>query len=226
MNFAHTPVTPYSTPLASLPDFVAHMAALDRPVILLEGTRNLPSADRPSLVALGQLLAERLPDAVFRTGGADGADDAFAEGVRGLDPRRIEYVLPRSSHRCGTRHASSPIYSLEAVDDSHLRAIADHTAAASPDYRRLTDYFIHERRDGASAAKTRYLLRDTLKVVGAPALGLRPAAAGIFYVNADDPFAGGTGHTVRVCMSAGIPYVFQHRWRGWLGPPVGADHAG
>ena len=64
--------------------------------------------------------------------------------------------------------------------------------------------------------KTRYLLRDTLKVAGSPEQGLRPAAAGIFYVHEDDPMSGGTGHTIRVCLRLSVPVYVQSQWRAWL----------
>ena len=59
------------------------------------------------------------------------------------------------------------------------------------------------------------LLRDTLKVIGAPEAGLLPATAGVFYVNESDPLAGGTGHTIRVCMDRQVQVVFQAVWRPW-----------
>jgi hypothetical protein len=73
-----------------------YLSANNAPVILLEGTRQLPDNDRPSLVALGQLLATELPQAVFRTGNATGTDTAFAEGVARVDARRLQFVIPQT----------------------------------------------------------------------------------------------------------------------------------
>lgn len=187
-----------------------------RPVVLLEGTRRLPDADRPLLVALGRLLAQRLPRAVFRTGGAEGADDAFAGGVQAVDPARLEYVLPRPGHRVRARHEASPAHALDALDPLRETEIMAYTAEASPEYERLTRLYGEGRRTGALAAKTRYLLRDTLKVAGSPALSLDAASFGCFYVNEADPISGGTGHTLRVCQRLGVPFSVQIQWRTWL----------
>ncbi len=39
---------------------------------------------------MGRLLVERLPGVFFRSGNAEGSDMAFAEGVTGVDPARME----------------------------------------------------------------------------------------------------------------------------------------
>lgn len=200
----------------SLDRFLLEFAARDAPVILLEGTRSLPAGDRPMLVSLGRTLAERMPRAIFRTGGATGSDEAFAEGVQEIDPRRLEYVLPRRGHRAGERHNDSPTYALETIGTARERTLVQQTSEASPEYGRLVDLFAGGHREGGLAAKTRYLLRDTLKVGGAPELGLRPAAAGVFYVHEASPLAGGTGHTIRVCHRLAIPVFIQSQWRVWV----------
>jgi hypothetical protein len=48
-------------------------------------------------------------------------------------------------------------------------------------------------------AKANYILRDIVKVIGAPEQGFAPATIGLFYANPDDPMIGGTGHTIRAC---------------------------
>ncbi len=32
----------------------------------------------------------------------------------------------------------------------------------------------------------------------------------------DDPMAGGTGHTIRVCAQEGVPSAFQDSWQNWI----------
>lgn len=61
---------------------------------LVEETRELPEKDAGKLTAFAKWMAETYPQAIFRTGNADGADMAFANGVAQVDPTRIEYVLP------------------------------------------------------------------------------------------------------------------------------------
>lgn len=64
--------------------------------------------------------------------------------------------------------------------------------------------------DNALTVKARYLLRDTIKVVGTSML--QPANLAIFYDDLSKPKTGGTGHTMRVCEKNGIPYFDQRMW--------------
>ena len=196
----------------ALTDQVRRLAGAERPVILVEGTRKLPDAMRPALVAMGRRLAEALPRAVFRTGGASGSDEAFAEGVRSVDPCRVEYVLPQAGHRAKSRDARSPAFVLEQLADTGLRAVAEQTVAASPRYEGLARRYVQNKRSGVLAVKTRYLLRDTLKVTGDPERNLPGADLGIFYVDEANPLSGGTGHTIRVCLRHGVPVYTQDQW--------------
>jgi len=72
--------------------------AVKTPVILVEGTGNLPDKDKPKLVRVAEIIARVFPDAKFRTGNATGADEAFAEGLRNIGPGRTQYVLPYETH--------------------------------------------------------------------------------------------------------------------------------
>lgn len=55
-------------------------------------------------------------------------------------------------------------------------------------------------------------MRDVLKVVGAPSLGLPPANFAFFFANPANPLAGGTGHTIRVCREMGVDVYEQSEW--------------
>lgn len=189
------------------------------PVVLMEGTRELPEADRPRLVELGRLLAKELPQAVFRTGNATGSDTAFAEGVALVDATRLQYVLPNAGMGRHRRHPQSPAVSLNAVPAMAEQVLAGATAQATPATQRLVDFYVREKGGSANAAKGAYLMRDTLKVLGCVELNLAPANVGIFYVNEADPMGGGTGHTIRVCIEQGVPVVTQQHWRNWLLQP-------
>jgi len=185
-------------------------------VILLEGTRQLPDNDRPALVALGRLLAMELPQAVFRTGNASGADTAFAEGVMQVNARRLQYVLPQN--RMG-RQRMTPLAYAVSFDQLSAQAgnrVAEATFAATPANQRLVDHYQQTSRPTAGRAKAAYLLRDTLKVLGSPEAGLAPATVGVFYVNEHDPLGGGTGHTIRVCLQHAVSVLTQNHWRAWL----------
>ncbi|MFZ4396203.1 MAG: hypothetical protein ACOYOU_11325 [Kiritimatiellia bacterium] len=87
---------------------------------------------------------------------------------------------------------------------------------SAPGLKGLVDAYEVRGSKGALGAKAAYLLRDTLKVIGTPDLGLAPATVGIFYANEADPLAGGTGHTIRVCRERGVPVVLQTVWRKWV----------
>ena len=195
-------------------EFHLIVGASARPVILVEGTRDLPDADADTLAAFSAWLAESYPNAVFRTGNADGSDSAFARGVARVDPSRLEYILPYGGHRKKAIAPDALCFPLNAIPRVEEERAVYHTAQASPEYESLL-----AKRDAIPKlkAKARYLLRDTLKVVGSDSASLEAATVGIFYVNHADPMKGGTGHTIRVCRKLGVPVAFQGEWMGW--PP-------
>ena len=184
-----------------------------RPIILVEGTRELPAGDRPRLVVFARWLAETYPKAIFRTGNAKGADEAFAEGVEGVDPARLEYVLPYTGHRKKKNPSPARFVALDAMPPLAEKQVAYQTEQASPEYGSLL-----AKRDKVPKlkAKAGYLLRDTLKVTGADEPELNKASFGIFYVNPADPMKGGTGHTIRVCRTLNVPVAFQDEWMQWV----------
>lgn len=184
-----------------------------RPVILVEGTRDLPATVRPKLVAFGRWLAETYPHAIFRTGNAKGSDEAFAEGVRAVDPSRLEFVLPYAGHRRQAASTGSRRVALSDLPPEIEWTMCGHTEQASPEYGSL---LAKRHRVPKLKAKAGYLLRDTLKVSGADVADLHKAVFGIFYVNLADPMKGGTGHTIRVCRTLDVPVAFQDEWMQWV----------
>ena len=96
-------------------EFVAILARDRAPVVLVEGTRDLPDAQRPRLTAFAERLATAFPLLRFRTGNAEGSDEAFAEGVCRVDPKRLEYVVPHDRMRQTRRHPASYHVSLGDV---------------------------------------------------------------------------------------------------------------
>jgi hypothetical protein len=184
-----------------------------KPVILLEGTRQLPSEDRAKLVELAQMLAVALPHARFRTGNASGSDEAFAVGVSRVDPQRLEYVLPFESMRSRSRKKQALCLSLEDVPSELEAQIIAATIKASPKYRGLVHY---RQTNTGLKIKSSYILRDTVKVMGIEGTAFAAAYAGIFYVNPEHPGKGGTGHTMRVCHQFSLPVVTQDTWLTWL----------
>ena len=194
------------------PTFRELVEETSQPVILVEGTRNLPESDVDLLVKFAARLATLYPHAVFRTGNAKGSDEAFANGIKEVDPSRLQYVLPYARHRQKSIDVHSFQIALTDMPDAVEERAADRTVQSSPQYKEL----LANRNAGPQMqAKARYLLRDTMKVIGAAETALSQATMAFFYVNREDPMKGGTGHTIRVCQKHGIPVAFQDEWMGW-----------
>jgi hypothetical protein len=200
----------------NLDEFAASIEKIPSPVILLEGTRDLPIADRPLLTRLAEKLALLFPGAIFRSGNAPGSDSAFLEGVPRVCASRMEHLVPYPGHRKGKALQSIKTIAFEEVPEPEKQAIIEKTVLASPDYRGLVNLYQNNRAWSRHTAKLSYLLRDTLKVIGSKSLRLAPATCGIFYVNESKPLSGGTGHTIRVCRNNRLPVIDQTIWRKWI----------
>ncbi|MGM0587262.1 MAG: hypothetical protein ACQETE_02495 [Bacteroidota bacterium] len=185
----------------------------DRPIILLEGKRKVAPADKPKLVELGSMLAQRFPHARFRSGNAPGSDALFSEGVAAVDPDRLEVITPYDGHRekySYTTH-QRPLDELNLTKDHPVI----YATKANHKNTTLIDAYV---RDGAKGyrVKAAYLIRDTVKVLGVPEANLPPVTTALFYDDPDNPESGGTGHTMRVCREAGVPWVDQSEWLEWV----------
>lgn len=185
-------------------------------VVLLEGRRGIPASAGLQARELGRLLALRFPCLRFRSGNADGADRYFSEGVAGVDPGRLQIILPYAGHRQGSRYPDARYESPDSLPVLREDEVASTTIGASPGIKRLVDY---RKVKGPMAAKAAYLMRDTMKVIGGAELADRPVC-GLFYIDPADPMAGGTGHTIRVCRQEGVPVAFQDAWASWIGEPA------
>jgi hypothetical protein len=180
-------------------------------IILLEGKRAVRNEDEPHLQALGRLLAGNMKLARFRSGNAPGSDALFAAGVSAVDASRMEVIVPYSGHR----KANSKGYQVHALDELNLAAEPEvvYHSKQHKNTERFIDRYVDGIRDG-SAMKAAYIIRDTVKVLGAE--GIAAASFGIFYDDLSDPETGGTGHTMSVCRAAGIPLIDQRSWMKWL----------
>ena len=101
---------------------------------------------------------------------------------------------------------------LAEVSSSHEEDLVSVSNQATPKNASL---MAQRNRIPRLGAKARYLLRDTLKVMGDADLDLAPATAGVFYPK-PDPMQGGTGHTIRVCLQQQVPVFLFEQWKGWL----------
>lgn len=198
--------------MTSFDDFNALISGHARPIILIEGTREVPEEDLPRLTAFAKRLAERYPHALFRTGNAPGSDEAFARGIQAVDESRLEYIVPYTTHRLKPGASSARRVALSDLPHVDEDQAAYQTAQASPKYNSLIE---KRHKNPTIKAKAAYLIRDTVKVMGSETPTLGKATFGIFYVTPSDPMKGGTGHTIRVCHILGVPIAFQNEWMQW-----------
>lgn len=209
--------TQYSTRLlTNVEELDARVAVQPAPVILLEGIRKLPAADIELVRRFGRWIAQRYPTVIFRTGNAPGTDTVFAEGVAEVAPDRLQFILPYAGHRKAWLPSQSSRFSLDSLPHVAERRLVDVTSDVSPKLGRLGALYASPGRGGAAGSKGAYILRDTLKVLGAPEIGLAPATAGIFFANVEDPLSGGTGHTISICLYSQIPAILQSTWSTWI----------
>ncbi|MFM7388508.1 MAG: hypothetical protein ACKO5L_10155 [Bacteroidota bacterium] len=180
-------------------------------VVLLEGKRNVLTADAPKLTALGNLLAKSTQHMRFRSGNAPGADALFTEGVAAVASERIELILPYSKHR----QAQAQNLKQVSMDDISLLEEPGliYETKKNKKMAGLVDRYAQGNRD-PYAMKAAYILRDTVKVMGSK--DLSPIRAGVFYDDLNHPNQGGTGHTMDVCRNHEIPIFTQQIWENWL----------
>lgn len=181
-------------------------------VILLEGRREISGEDARRATAMAVILANRFPRLRFRSGGAAGADEAFAAGIAEVDAHRLQIVLPYATHRQQARFGAAQYDSPASLTPEQEERIAAKTIAASP---RNKGVVLRRAEKGKLAAKAAYLIRDTMKVTGHSAAFPKPLFA-LFHVNLAEPASGGTGHTIKVCMQENVPFVFQDIWYKWM----------
>lgn len=200
------------SPAMTLEDFRALVARCPDGVVLLEGRRKIPERDAAAARMFAARLAREFPHLRFRSGNAEGSDEAFSDGVAEVDPERLQVIAPYETHRRKARRGKATYDSPASLGSVQESAVAAATVAASP----RSEGLVRRRGTaGRSAAKAAYLIRDTMKVLGHTREFPRPLCA-LFYVDLGLPDAGGTGHTLRVCQQNGVPHAFQDAWGQWF----------
>ena len=194
--------------------FQDFLSAYDHPgtIILLEGKRKVLPGDEPFLMALGEKLCREMKFARFRSGNAPGSDELFAQGISKSEPARMEVILPYSGHR----NKSNQGYATHALDEINLASEPEVTYQTKINKR--NSKFIDDFVGGESnriTIKAAYLLRDTVKVTGTNS-GIPKATFAIFYDDLENPWQGGTGHTMMVCKNTGVPFINQTVWKSWV----------
>lgn len=175
-------------PTASLPP---------EPWIAAVGSRTLPPGALAVCTRLGAALARR--GLTLVTGGAPGADQAFARGIAAVDARRLWLVLPWEGFE-------------EATLRAWIQAGARVTVATLDDPRSAASLAAHPARDRLTPAAQRLLARDGWILEpdpGHPVRGVLAWPAGP---------SGGTRHTMALATARGLPMadlsnpVVRARW--------------
>ncbi|MBA3632048.1 MAG: hypothetical protein H0W58_04435 [Acidobacteria bacterium] len=193
-------------------EFTKLVESFEKPVILLEGSRNVLENDIDSLTILAVKLAEKFPQALFRSGGAIGSDNLFTQGVLQVKRENMQFVLPKSKK---TASDKTTTFFFDTLSESEQEEIFTLAIEATPAYKGLIDFY-KKKKPGRIFYKTQYLLRDALKVCGSETLQMNRADVGCFYINSDKPNGGGTGHTIRVCRLLKVPVIEQTEWMKWI----------
>jgi hypothetical protein len=185
--------------------------SVKNPVILLEGRRKVKPNDRDKLTRFAYNMAVTFPNITFRTGNADGSDTLFAKGVAEVDSTRIQYVVPYPGMKKKNRVEGADVLSLDQINKVEEEQVEYLTSSQSKSAASMIDY-TKKNPKGMMAAKTKYLLRDTLKVTGSVSGNYHPPVAAFFYIDPADKYAGGTGHTIKVCEELEVPVFTQDDW--------------
>ncbi len=185
--------------------------SFSNPVILMEGRRNIPELDAAAAFEVAGKLCLDFPGAVFRSGNAPGTDQAFSSGVASVDSSRLQIMAPYRGHRQKERFTGARYFYPEDLPEALKQEIINKTLLASPRHKSIVG-----RKDVPPkvAVKASYLIRDTIKAAGYSRDFPRPTAA-LFYIDPDDPEAGGTGHTIRVCRLENVLVFFQDEWKSF-----------
>ena len=195
----------------TLAEFTTIVESQPEGVVLLEGRRAISAEDAAFATRFAKTIAIRFPRLRFRSGNAEGSDHAFSQGIALVDASRLQVIAPYPSHRKSLRYPDATYDSPDTLSIVQEDQVACRTAAASPQNRAL---IAKRHKKGPLAAKAVYPIRDTMKVIGHSQAFPKPICA-LLFVSLDDPMAGGTGHTIRVCLQEGVPFVFQHDWQKW-----------
>jgi len=192
-------------------DFSDLISVATNPVILIEGRRTISPEVAESARKVAAFIAGRFPRLKFRSGNANGADEAFTAGVLEVSPERLQVITPYASHRKKQRHPLALYDSPESLSPDELEDIKTRSIAATPGNKGLVNCY---QRGGKLGSQAACLIRDTMKVAGISGQ-LAPPTAALFCIDPANPEAGGTGHTIRVCRNAGVPVAFQDCWATW-----------
>ena len=185
-------------------------------IVLLEGKRDVLENDKNRLIEIGRLLATSTQHCIFRSGNADGADKYFKEGIMSVDPKRFQAIVPFNDHMKSVKEEPG-LYERISLDTINLAKEPQilYESKRNKKQKGLVESY-EKGVDPRNAIKGAYIVRDTVKVTGAPSQGILPAHFGFFYDDLKNPKSGGTGHTMMVCENQMVPYIDQKIWGEWI----------
>ena len=180
-----------------------------QPVILLEGKRNVLDFDKERLFKIGKYFAENFPNAIFRSGNADGSDNLFIQGVASVIDSKIELIVPYKGHKKQNIPTTAKVVCLNELDFDCDTPFVKLTKSllSKRSAEAIDKYIINNKITTQSTTKAAYLLRDTIKVTGFN--DVDKACMGLFYDDLINPESGGTGYTMLTCRTLKIPYFKQ-----------------
>ena len=89
------------------------VATARHPVVLLEGSRDVPLDVQRRMEALADRLMRTFPKVIARSGNAEGSDQAWARGVNAVDPKRLQLVLPVPNYRSAAIETGNDVMALQ-----------------------------------------------------------------------------------------------------------------
>ena len=190
------------------------ISAAKHPVVLLEGSRDVPRPVQQHMEALSARLMRTFSKLIARSGNAEGSDQAWARGVNAVDPKRLQLVLPVPNYKGAVIDSDNEVMTLQEAPPEDFYSARTLTRA---------NYVYGDRRgaeayDGLPPFKQTYLDRDALKVLGTTDYrgGRMKATAALFYINPAKKNGGGTGHTLRLCEAEKVAYFLSDDWMTWV----------
>jgi hypothetical protein len=195
----------------SFADFI-RLLDEENTIVVLAGKRDVLESDKPKLLQLGELLAQKTKNIIFRSGNADGSDKLFSDGVIKINSNRLQAIAPYLSHN-NSNHLTHEIIHLDSLDLTKETDLI-YTAKKNKNVKGLVEEYL-KGVDKRLKSKGAYLLRDTLMVTGTKT-GILPANFAIFYDDLRKPEQGGTGHTMLMCKEKNVPFIDQRTWMKWL----------
>lgn len=134
-------------------DFKHLFASQPDGVVLLEGRRLISPEDYERATKLARHHATQFPRLRFRSGNAEGSDQAFFEGVAQVDANRLQVVAPYATHRKGVRYTDELYDSPASMSKVQEDEVAYKTISATPKNRGLIE---KRNTKGRLAAKAAY----------------------------------------------------------------------